>query len=293
MQTESPMICVQKANGFVGSGLMEALRARRLPHCLLEEDIRCPVGPRILLLNRWNSVPSSTAASARGEVIASLLPLLDMLDDSIWDDVLHVVFLSSAGAVYGPTSGLAEETALPSPSSNYGAGKLAAEAFLRVAASRRGFPLTILRPSNLYGPGQFARPGFGIVPAIHAALNGREPVRIWAGAEVRKDYLYIDDFIDALICVLLGDPPEAGQVKVFNVASGYCANVSELLSLSRALQRCGTLETEMFCRQVFDVSVVAPDASCFRERYRWQPRYDLGTGLKAAFAWLDGCLASN
>jgi UDP-glucose 4-epimerase len=282
------MICIQKPDGFVGSKLVAVLRARGLHHCSMADRARRPSGPSVYLLNRWNSVPSSTTGSARAEVTASLLPLLELLDESDWNDVVHVVFLSSAGAVYGPASGLADEAACPSPTSNYGAGKLAAEAFLKVAAARHRFPLTILRPSNLYGPGQPWRPGFGIVPAIHAALNGGAPVQIWPGADVRKDYLYIDDFIDALVCVLRGVPPTSGHVRVFNVASGHCANVHELLSLSARVRGGDVSALEPAGGHGNKDCIVAPDARRFRDWFGWQPRYDLGMGLKATFDWLDG-----
>jgi UDP-glucose 4-epimerase len=287
MLAKSSAICIQKQDGFVGARLVSALRAGGFPYFPIADFIQGALRPRVILLNRWSSVPLTTAACSRSEVQLSLLPLLELLDDVDWVGVDHVVFLSSAGAVYGPGHEAVDESVVPRPTSNYGAGKLAAEAFLAAAATRHGFALTVLRASNIYGPGQPVRAGFGVVPAIYLALSTGLPFEMWPGSDVRKDYLYIDDFIDALLRVLLGEPPKAGEVRVLNVASGYCASVPEIFDLSTRLRAWRPSAVQRIAGRIQRGRIIAPDAQRFRSLYGWQPRYDLLTGLKATFDWLD------
>lgn len=284
------MIWVEKPAGFVGGRLTEALTARGIPWQALMDR---PSGERpsgVIFLNRWYSVPSTTARSARSEAERSLLPLLELVDRLDWRRSSHVVFVSSAGAVYGPGPDPSTEMAQPLPTSNYGAAKLAAESFLAAAAVRHRFPLTVLRPSNLFGPGQPARPGFGIVPALHRSLVEGSAIEYWPGSEVRKDYLYIDDFIDALMCVLL-EPPDDAPVRVYNIASGHCASVPELRSI--ALQVVHGRVPPPTAASGPAAPAIAPDARRFSERYGWQPRHALSAGLRATFAWLDGRVRRN
>ena len=78
-----------------------------------------------------------------------------------------LVYLSSGGAVYGDTFEEFNTENLPlKPLSYYGAGKAAVEKFLLAYQSQTGNKILILRPSNLYGPGQNIREGFGIIPAV-------------------------------------------------------------------------------------------------------------------------------
>ena len=72
-------------------------------------------------------------------------------------------FISSGGTVYGnPPAQLIDESTHCAPLSYHGAGKVAIEAFLN-AFRAAGHAVTVLRPSNAYGPGQFLEQGFGLV----------------------------------------------------------------------------------------------------------------------------------
>ena len=88
-----------------------------------------------------------------------------------------------------------------SPISYHGAGKVAVEAFLHAYASLSRGSVTILRPSNLYGPGQPYRKGFGIVRTILEHIRSGIPIEIWGDGEIVRDYIYIDDFLK--ICMLV------------------------------------------------------------------------------------------
>jgi UDP-glucose 4-epimerase len=64
--------------------------------------------------------------------------------------VKRFVFISSGGAIYGETDGQAAEDSPALPMSHYGRNKLEAERVLRAT----GISYAILRPANIYGPGQ-------------------------------------------------------------------------------------------------------------------------------------------
>jgi UDP-glucose 4-epimerase len=80
-----------------------------------------------------------------------------------------MIFFSSGGSLYGnPQRFPVLEDDPAAPLSYHGAGKLAMEAMLH-AFRARGQAVTILRPSNAYGPGQMLKSGFGLKTTHHPA----------------------------------------------------------------------------------------------------------------------------
>ena len=140
------------------------------------------------------TTPGDTVWSPSAEAEASLIPALRFLDCFQGYPESRVIFVSTGGALYGNAEG-ANETTLPVPGSYHGAGKVALEAFFSVLGQRRPGGLTILRPSNVYGPGQALRAGFGIIPSLLQRARDGGTVTIWGDGSSVRDYLYIDDMV--------------------------------------------------------------------------------------------------
>ena len=107
--------------------------------------------------------------------------------------------------------------------SYHGAGKVALEAFFSVLGQRRPGGLTILRPSNIYGPGQALRAGFGIIPTLLERARDGGKVTIWGDGSSVRDYLYIDDMVAACRLALVG--PSG----VYNIGAGVGTSLNELI----------------------------------------------------------------
>lgn len=108
------------------------------------------------------------------------------------------VFASSA-AVYGAGKPPFSEISACVPHDPYGAGKLFVETDLRIAGEQHGVDWCVLRPHNIYGPGQNIwdrhRNVFGIW--MRAALEGM-PLRIYGDGLQKRAFSYIDDILPCL-----------------------------------------------------------------------------------------------
>ena len=132
--------------------------------------------------------------------------------------VRRVVFASSA-TVYGDqkVKPVSEELS-PHPAVPYAVSKLAAERYLFTIGRLENFETVALRIFNAYGPGQPLPPAHApVIPLfMHQILGGGSVVVFGDGAQSR-DFVYIDDVVDALVSA--GSATGVNQ-QVINVGSG-------------------------------------------------------------------------
>ena len=93
-----------------------------------------------------------------------------------------------------------EETTSYNPSSPYSASKAASDHLVRAWARTYGLPTLITNCSNNYGPFQFPEKLVPVV--ILKALHG-EHIPVYGTGENIRDWLYVEDHVDALLTVLM------------------------------------------------------------------------------------------
>lgn len=109
--------------------------------------------------------------------------------------VKKLVFTSSM-AVYGNNEAPYVETMVPSPIDPYGIAKYAAEMDIRVAGWQHGLNWTILRPHNVYGPGQNCwDPHRNVIGIWMRNAKNNEPMKIYGDGSQVREFTYIDDLM--------------------------------------------------------------------------------------------------
>lgn len=123
----------------------------------------------------------------------------------VTDEVLkHQAYDPEDGFFNYPEVDLMENTSYHA-SSPYAASKLCQEVIARSYRTTYGMNITLIRPTNVYGPGQF--PEKFISKAVLDTLNGR-PITLYEGAEnYYRDYTYIHDTVRALELILEVEDP--------------------------------------------------------------------------------------
>ncbi len=143
----------------------------------------------------------------------NLLGTINMLNAANKSGAVEKFIFFGTSDVYGTMKTSFSEASDINPVSAYAASKASAESFCKYLAGQYKIPWVILRPFIIYGGGQTS--GMFIPQLIKSALNGED--FSMTGGEQTRDFLYIDDFIEACIKAALCDEANG---EVINVASG-------------------------------------------------------------------------
>lgn len=230
------------------------------------------------------TTPASSASNPMLELASNMVPLLGLLHALQAHPACHLLYVSSGGTLYGDVDQPASETMAAHPRSYYAAGKAAAEHFIEAYCKQHGGTATVLRPSNVYGPGQTLHGGFGVIPAAMGCLLQGTPLPIWGDGESLRDYLYIDDFIAACIAAL--HAPAKRSLRTFNVCSNEATSLNQLLAqIERAAGR--SLQRDQRPARAVDLRHVLLDGSRFQQQMGWKPRIHLHEGLQHTWQWFS------
>ncbi|MFI9388400.1 NAD-dependent epimerase/dehydratase family protein [Kutzneria sp. NPDC052558] len=286
-------VAVVGAAGFVGRRLAAALlRAEVNTACLtrrsrfmLDNDVAHPLHRADIVFYLASSINPALGerhpewAAADHELFSTLLERLSGLDSPP-----TVVLTSSGGTVYSPSCPAPyAETDPLRPNGSYGAAKLALEHELLNHADR--LPAVVLRLSNVYGPGQAVGSGQGVLAYWLAAAARREPLTLIGNPDNTRDYVYVDDVVEAL-CLVRSPVGRAavapGSPLVLNIGSGVSTSLSELAQVVQDVADV-RLPVRLLPGRPFDRDHVWLDVRQAERTLGWRPRTSLLDGVAAAW----------
>jgi len=216
------------------------------------------------------------------EAEQNIAPTLRFLQILQQYDGVQLIFVSSGGTLYGnpKTIPVSEDHGLY-PRSYHGAGKAAIEAFLMAYSIRPGKQVTIFRPSNLYGPGQTMRQGFGVIRTMLENLRNDTMTEIWGDGENIRDFLYISDML-AVFDIVLDHKDHTG---IYNVGAGKGHSINQIRQVIE--QVCGkAFKFRYLPVRDVDVRQVVLDCSRLKEQLGWQPQVSLEQGIRQTWEWV-------
>ena len=114
----------------------------------------------------------------------------------------RLVFASSGGTVYGepdPSALPIDEHYPPRVTNPYGVSKRSAEDYLASFADLHGLEPVSLRLGNVYGPRQDPHGEAGVVAIFCNRLLAGEPVTIFGDGRQTRDYVFVEDVVDAFV----------------------------------------------------------------------------------------------
>lgn len=293
------------AGGFIGTNLCRALvgrtgalrafgRRQSFPQALqgcewLHGDFADPACIAAAIAGCdvvFHLVNATTPASANVDKVADLnanvANTLHMLDACRKSGVRRVIFVSSGGTVYGiPKQVPTPETACTDPITAYGISKLTIEKYLGLYEYLYGLEYRVLRVANPFGPYQTALKNQGAIAAFaRRALSGA-PIEVWGDGSVVRDYVYIDDVVEALILAAT----HVGCGRIYNIGSGEGRSLNEIITEIGKLLEIEIPVDRRPGRPV-DVPVSILDNTFAAKDLNWRPRTAFKDGLRLTVSWM-------
>jgi CDP-glucose 4,6-dehydratase len=207
-------------------------------------------------------------------------------------DRLERIVVASSDKAYGAHRELPyrEDHAL-NPRYPYDVSKACADMIARSYAATHDMPVAVTRLANVYGGGDlnFSR----LVPdTARALVRGERPV-VRSDGTPRRDYLYVEDAVDAYLAVAESlDRPEL-RGRAWNAGAGEPVEVLELV---RRLIAASGRDVEPEVRGAGtprgEIADQYLDSTAIRDELGWSPRWDLDRGLREAYSWYEARLGA-
>ncbi|MFH0986886.1 MAG: NAD(P)-dependent oxidoreductase, partial [Candidatus Micrarchaeota archaeon] len=153
----------------------------------------------------------------------------------------------------------------------YGISKILAEQICDLYANNFNASVTILRQTNIYGPGQ---PEKWLIPKI--IKNPTKGNLILGDVDVKNDYLYIDDLIDLYTLAMKGE-----ETGIFNAGTGKSSSARDIINLVSKIKNKEIkfeINKELIRKRENDEMKV--DYSKAKKFFGWSPKTTLERGLK-------------
>ena len=225
------------------------------------------------------TLPATSNADARLDLSSNVLPTLQLLEAAKTSGLRKLIYVSSGGAIYGIPEQVPISEAHPTnPICAYGVHKLAIEKYLHLFHYLWKLEYGVLRISNPYGIDQPVNRPQGVVASfLHKLIRG-EPLEVWGDGSVVRDYVHINDVIDA--CLLMID--HCGPARVFNIGTGEGHSLLDLIQIIERLNGAPVTVGFRKSRPV-DVPVNVLDISRARAELGWRPTTQIRAGIRQMF----------
>ena len=222
------------------------------------------------------TIPSEDTSNIDREIIENIVPTVRLLNGMVQCGVKEIIFASSGGTVYGETGNhINQITDKLNPICSYGVQKKVIESYLEFFGLFHGINYKIVRISNPYGNGQNPQKPQGVIPIFIYRLFRKEPITIYGNGDNQRDYIYMDDLLDAFLEVA----KYSGEQHLFNIGSGKPHSLHDIINL--ITEKSGMQFTDIFYKdkRKCDVSKTLIDISVTEKELKWSPKVDIDMGI--------------
>ena len=254
-------------------------------------DIRSPEvveligrrGPEVIFHLAAQADVRRSVADPVFDADVNLLGTLRILEGARAAGSQRVVFAASGGTLYGEPdpSELPLKESLPQrPLSPYGVSKKAALDYLVAYRELHSLEFAALALANVYGPRQDPHGEAGVVAIFAERLLGGLPVTIFGDGEQTRDFVYVDDVVDAFVRAA-----SKGGGLVCNIGTGQETSVNTLFQ-EMAAQAGVVVEPDYQPLRAGELARNCLDPTRARIQLGWNPWTELGAGTSATIEFI-------
>jgi UDP-glucuronate 4-epimerase len=211
---------------------------------------------------------------------SNLVGFLTILEGCRQQNVAHLVYASSS-SVYGANTKLPFSTSdnVDHPVSLYAATKKANELMAHSYSHLYGLSTTGLRFFTVYG--EWGRPDMS--PFIFTRqILANKPIDLFNYGNHQRDFTYIDDIIEGIMCVV--DTPPTENYRLYNIGN---SQPEQLLTFVETLEKYlgKTAVKNLLPMQAGDVQDTYADMDGMKRDFNYSPKTSLDEGLEKFVQW--------
>ena len=199
-----------------------------------------------------------------------------------------VLFASSGGTIYGVPEDLPVREGHPQrPVSPYGVAKKATGDYLHYYREVHGLEYTALALANVYGPRQDPNGEAGVVSIFADKLLARERPMIFGDGEQTRDFVYVDDVVDAFVRA-----GEKGGGLLMNIGTGKETSVQLLFDTMARIT--GFKDPARYApARLGELRRSALDPGRAAIHLGWKPWTSLDDGIGRTLEWCKAARAAS
>jgi len=141
----------------------------------------------------------------------------------------------------------------------------------------------VIRPGNLYGPNdKYTWKESKVIAAlIRKSIERHDPFLVWGDGNDLKDFLYIDDFIEALVRSF----ETIEDFEAINIASSIPVTIKEILNiiLEKDNNQSANIKYDTSMPTMIPKRLINTDK--IKKKCNWRPKISLADGLKLTIDW--------
>lgn len=185
----------------------------------------------------------------------------------------HIPLTHVSAYLYGQpkTQPISEDHPLE-PNNPYALSKVMAEQACGFYARVHGLPVTVVRPFNIFGPGQNER---FLVPSIVKQVLQAPEIRV-LDLTPRRDYLFVDDLVDLLLATL--NAP-CGH-NIYNAGTGISLSVAEVIAAAQAEAATSKPVHSAQVPRAQEIDDTRADVTKAYRELGWMPKHDFRSGIR-------------
>lgn len=178
-----------------------------------------------------------------------------------------------------------DESSKIHPSSIYGITKQVQEQMFMVMAKSLNIPAVAFRYQNVYGAGQsLSNPYTGILSIFSTIIKNGNDISIFEDGKESRDFVYIDDIVDATI---LGIEKDEANYEVFNVGLGEAIDVMTVANTLVAEYGTDTRITVTANYRLGDIRDNYADLTKIKNKLGFEPKVSFKEGISKFVKWVN------
>lgn len=203
---------------------------------------------------------------------------LNLIEEVVKNSPKTKLVISSSRLEYGPPQYLPVDENHPTrPNSVYGLSRLAATQIAMVYHARVNLDVVILRTSNVYGHHhRIGFSGYNIVNHFIDLAKQNKTLKIFGNGKQLRDYLYIDDLIEAFI------KAAAASGSVYNLGFGEGIEFGKMARLITKIVGRGNVVHTPWPKDLRDLETgsYVSDITKIRKELGFSPKFSFEEGIR-------------